>query len=47
METDNHPAFGNGKICYIELPSKDIDESSFFFEKVFGWNIRTREERVL
>lgn len=25
METDNHPTFGNGKICYIELPSRDIN----------------------
>lgn len=41
---DNHPTFGNGKICYIELPSRDINESSFFFEKVFGWKIRTRAD---
>lgn len=42
MEKHNHPTFGNGKICYIELPSRDIDESSLFYSKVFGWKIRTR-----
>jgi uncharacterized protein len=32
----------NGKICYLEIPSKDINESSDFYQKVFGWDIRTR-----
>jgi predicted enzyme related to lactoylglutathione lyase len=32
----------NGKICYIELPASDIQASASFYEKVFGWNIRTR-----
>jgi len=42
MENASHPTFGNGKICYIELPSKDIKESASFYEKVFNWQIRTR-----
>ena len=37
----NHPTYGNGKICYIEIPANDISVSSKFFETVFGWNIRT------
>jgi len=42
MQTNNQPTYGNGKICYIELPSKDIDESVSFYSKVFGWHTRTR-----
>ena len=36
------PTRANGKICYIELPAKDIQQSADFYRKVFGWNIRTR-----
>jgi predicted enzyme related to lactoylglutathione lyase len=42
MSNSNQPTLGNGKICYLELPSRDINESSNFYQKVFGWNIRTR-----
>ncbi len=38
------PTFGNGKICYIQIPAKDIDRSSAFYQKVFGWNIRKRSD---
>jgi predicted enzyme related to lactoylglutathione lyase len=36
------PTMANGKICYIEMPSRDIGESESFYRKVFGWNIRRR-----
>jgi predicted enzyme related to lactoylglutathione lyase len=36
------PTFGNGKICYVEIPAKEIARSAAFYEKVFGWRIRTR-----
>ena len=36
------PTFGNGKICYIEIPAVDIAQSAAFYEKVFGWNVRRR-----
>jgi predicted enzyme related to lactoylglutathione lyase len=42
MENNNHPAMGNGKVCYIEIPAIDINRSVAFYEKVFGWGIRTR-----
>src|SRR4029077_21065839 len=32
----------NGKICYIEMPAADVKRSAAFYEKVFGWKIRTR-----
>ena len=36
------PTLANGKICYLELPSTDIERSAEFYSKVFGWNIRQR-----
>lgn len=36
----NHPTFGNGKICYLEIPSIDINISADFYKNVFGWNTR-------
>jgi uncharacterized protein len=36
------PTMGNGKICYIEMPASDIARSAEFYQRVFGWNIRTR-----
>ena len=32
----------NGKVCYIEIPALDIQRSSDFYAKVFGWRIRVR-----
>ena len=32
--------FANGKICYIEIPALDIQQSSKFYQDVFGWNVR-------
>lgn len=34
------PTFGNGKICYIEIPATDIARSAEFYNRVFGWNVR-------
>ncbi len=36
------PTNTNGKICYVELPATDIARSSEFYQRVFGWNARTR-----
>ena len=36
------PHYGNGKICYLEMPATDIARSAEFYKKVFGWNIRKR-----
>lgn len=44
MENQDQPTFANGKICYIELPSRAIKESSEFYSKVFGWKTRTRND---
>jgi uncharacterized protein len=44
MSNNTEPHYGNGKICYIELPSRDIDESSSFYQRVFDWKVRRRED---
>jgi|SRR4029079_10432910 len=36
------PTSGNGKICYVEIPSIDVGRSATFYETVFGWGIRKR-----
>ena len=36
------PTHANGKICYIEIPARDIARSSEFYRQVFGWRIRMR-----
>lgn len=38
------PTFGNGKICYIEIPAGDVTVSSAFYKEVFGWNIRRGDD---
>lgn len=42
MEPSKHPTYGNGKICYIEIPAIDIQRSASFYKAVFGWETRTR-----
>ena len=44
MPDQQHPTFANGKICYIEIPSRDVIESSSFYHNVFKWIIRTRDD---
>jgi uncharacterized protein len=36
------PTLANGKVCYIEIPARDIGLSADFYAKVFGWPIRQR-----
>jgi uncharacterized protein len=36
------PTFGNGKICYIQIPATNLARSADFYKSVFGWNIRQR-----
>jgi predicted enzyme related to lactoylglutathione lyase len=36
------PTYGNGKICYVEIPTIDVKASADFYQKIFGWNVRTR-----
>jgi predicted enzyme related to lactoylglutathione lyase len=36
------PTRANGKICYVEIPATDVARSAEFYQRVFGWRIRTR-----
>jgi predicted enzyme related to lactoylglutathione lyase len=36
------PTYGNGKICYIDMPATDVARSANFYARVFGWKIRQR-----
>jgi predicted enzyme related to lactoylglutathione lyase len=36
------PDYATGKICYIEIPAADIQQSAAFYETVFGWSVRDR-----
>ncbi len=38
------PTTGHGKICYLELPALDVGTSAAFYQAVFGWDVRTRED---
>ena len=36
------PTYGNGKICYLEIPAADIPRSADFYQQIFGWKSRRR-----
>ncbi|MFN2576425.1 MAG: VOC family protein [Pyrinomonadaceae bacterium] len=42
MTEPKQPTMAEGKICYIEIPARDIDASVNFYREVFGWRTRTR-----
>jgi predicted enzyme related to lactoylglutathione lyase len=31
----------HGKICYLEIPTDDLERSVAFYSSVFGWSIRS------
>jgi uncharacterized protein len=39
---DEPPVFRTGKICYIEIPATNVQESAEFYKRAFGWQIRQR-----
>jgi predicted enzyme related to lactoylglutathione lyase len=42
--TADGPTLRAGKLCYVEIPSTDIARSARFYEQVFGWHIRRRDD---
>lgn len=36
------PTLRTGKICYIEIPTIDVQQSAEFYHRAFGWQIRRR-----
>jgi len=47
MDPKNHPTFGNGKICYLEIPAINIERSANFYKTVFGWKKRINSDGFL
>ena len=41
------PTIGNGKICYLEIPAVNVQQSADFYSQVFGWRIRRRGDGAL
>lgn len=41
------PTYGNGKICYLDIPAGDVEASAAFYEKVFGWELRRRGDGAI
>jgi predicted enzyme related to lactoylglutathione lyase len=41
------PTLGNGKVCYLEIPAVDVEQSAEVFRKAFGWEIRRRGDGEL
>ncbi|MBV9356231.1 MAG: VOC family protein [Chloroflexi bacterium] len=41
------PNARNGKICYLELPTADVEASRAFYERIFGWQSRRRGDGSL
>ena len=32
----------HGKICYLEIPAKRVEDSARFYSEIFGWSVRQR-----
>jgi predicted enzyme related to lactoylglutathione lyase len=40
--SDDAPTLGSGKICYLEIPARNVQESARFYQDALGWNVRRR-----
>ena len=38
-----HRRLPRPRLCYLEIPALDVQQSAAFYEKVFGWDIRHRD----
>jgi len=36
------PKYRTGKICYVEIPARDVRQSAEFYTRAFGWQTRQR-----
>ena len=41
------PKTANGKVCYVELPTTNVQTSADFYSKVFGWQLRMRGDGAI
>jgi predicted enzyme related to lactoylglutathione lyase len=40
------PSVPPGKICYIQIPARDVEGSAAFYADVFGWTLRRSDGTV-
>src|SRR2546421_1193951 len=38
----SRPKYRTGKICYVEIPAKDVRQSAEFYKRALGWQTRQR-----
>ncbi|HKS91904.1 MAG TPA: VOC family protein [Tepidiformaceae bacterium] len=38
------PEYATGKICYLEIPAINVQQSAAFYQRCFGWEMRTRDD---
>ncbi len=38
------PTLAHGKICYVEIPAVDVQRSARFYQQLFGWSVRRRDD---
>lgn len=36
------PTLRTGKICYLEIPATNVEQSAAFYRHAFGWEVRKR-----
>lgn len=41
------PAYASGKICYLEIPASDVQQSADFYSRAFGWPLRRHGDGTL
>lgn len=41
------PTLASGKICYLEIPARDVERSSSFYRDAFGWKLRVHGDGAL
>jgi uncharacterized protein len=41
------PRYRTGKICYVEIPASDVQQSADFYSRAFGWRLRTRGDGAI
>jgi hypothetical protein len=41
------PTYRTGKICYVEIPATDVQQSAAFYSRAFGWQTRRRGDGAI
>ena len=42
-DSEAAPRYRTGKICYLAIPTTDLAVSAQFYQQVFGWHVRQRD----